>query len=66
VSEDIYLTAKQVQARYGGISEMSLWRWVRDCMNGFPPPVYFGRKRFWLLRELEAWERGNARQKAAA
>lgn len=66
MNDDIYLTAKQVKARYGGLSDMSLWRWLRDAKSEFPSPIMAGRKRLWLLRDLEKWERSRASSKAAA
>ena len=55
--EDTYkfLTAKQVRARYGGISDMSLWRWLQDDSN-FPKPMRVNGRRFWAVADLEAWE----------
>ena len=51
-----YLMAKQVRARYG-VSDMCLWRWLRDAATtGFPQPIRLGKRRFWKLSELEAWE----------
>jgi predicted DNA-binding transcriptional regulator AlpA len=50
-----YLTGPQVCARYG-ISDVSLWRWLRD--HDFPPPTLRIRdRRYWLESELVAWER---------
>ena len=42
MSEDadtIYLNAAQVRSRYGGMSDMALWRWLRDETLGFPKPL---------------------------
>ena len=50
-----YLIAKQVRARYG-VSDMCLWRWQRNDALGFPQPIRLGKRRFWKLSELEAWE----------
>ena len=33
--EDAYCTAAQVRARYGNVSDMSLYRWVRNPSLGF-------------------------------
>ena len=33
-----YLPASQVRTRYG-VSDMSLWRWLRDDALGFPHPI---------------------------
>ena len=29
-AQTVYLKATQVRERYGGISDMTLWRWLRD------------------------------------
>lgn len=57
------LTAKQVRQRCGGISDMSLWRWLDSDTLGFPKPVYIMRRRFWDADEVEEFI---ARQAAAS
>ena len=54
-----YLPAGAVRARYG-VSDMSLWRWLRDEAMRFPAPIRINRRRFWKLAELEAWETSRA------
>jgi hypothetical protein len=54
---DRYLTSQQVRHRYGDVSDMSLWRWLHDGKIGFPRPIIINRRRYWHLRDLEAWER---------
>ncbi|MCI0348840.1 MAG: hypothetical protein L0Z53_05385, partial [Acidobacteriales bacterium] len=56
----VFLTARQVCARYGGISDMSLWRWLHDEQLAFPQPLVISKRRYWRLGELEAWERRRA------
>jgi hypothetical protein len=51
-----YLPARLVRRRYGDISAMSLHRWLADNKLSFPKPIYFGRNRFWRLRDLIEWE----------
>lgn len=41
-----YLPASQVRARYG-VSEMSIWRWLRDERLGFPAPIRINGRRYW-------------------
>jgi predicted DNA-binding transcriptional regulator AlpA len=57
VSDDVrYLTAGQVRVRFGGVSDMWLWRYIRD--HGFPKPVRFGgptSARHWLISDIEQW-----------
>lgn len=50
-----FLPARKVLDRYG-ISDMTLWRWLRDENMGFPQPTYLGRYRYWRIAEIEAWE----------
>ncbi|MFO1520461.1 MAG: transcriptional regulator [Kiritimatiellia bacterium] len=37
----------------GGISEMTLWRWLKR--SDFPRPTYVGRYRYWRERDVEDW-----------
>ncbi len=61
-SKKIYLTASQVRDRYGGVSAMTIHRWLRDPRMRFPEPLYIGRLRYWSLPDLEVWERTRARR----
>jgi predicted DNA-binding transcriptional regulator AlpA len=54
--DDRYLTARMVKERFGGVSDMWLWRRLRHDAD-FPPPLMIGARRFWKLAELIAWER---------
>ena len=53
----VYLNAAQVRSRYGGMSDMALWRWLHDEELGFPQPVRINKRRFWKATDLSAWER---------
>ena len=55
VTDDTYLSAPQVLSRYS-ISDMSLYRWLKDPRKAFPKPYYIGRFRFWKVSELGLWE----------
>ena len=39
----------------GGISTMTLARWLVDPAKSFPRPVYIGRRRFWREAEILDW-----------
>ncbi|MCK1293417.1 hypothetical protein [Bradyrhizobium sp. 30] len=53
----IWITSTQVLARYGGKSQMWLWRKInRD--DAFPKPVYFGRLMMFSVAELDTFDRG--------
>jgi predicted DNA-binding transcriptional regulator AlpA len=64
-SEVVYIDAARVKRRYGGVSDMTLFRWLRDEAMAFPRPVYFNdRRRMWRLDELEDWEQARRAQPA--
>jgi hypothetical protein len=52
----IWLTAAQVRARYGGLSDMWLWTKNRNDAS-FPKPIYQGRLRLYSVQELDAYDR---------
>lgn len=59
------LTAKQVRQRYGGISDMSLWRWLRAPELKFPKPLLINGRRYWRLVDLGRWEDQHSKSEAA-
>lgn len=56
-----YLTARQVRARFGGISDMSLHRWLCNEALAFPKPIVIQRRRYFRLDDVEAFEANKAR-----
>jgi hypothetical protein len=50
-----YLTARQVRERYGGRSEMWLWRRERRDPE-WPRPMVTGRRKFYDERELDDYD----------
>jgi predicted DNA-binding transcriptional regulator AlpA len=62
-SEKQLLTAKQICNRFGGISEMALWRWLQDPNLAFPKPFMINSRRYWVEAEIDAWL--EARREAA-
>jgi hypothetical protein len=55
----MYLPSRQVRERYH-VSDMSLWRWLRDPKLNFPQPTIINGRRYWRLEDLETWERDRA------
>jgi predicted DNA-binding transcriptional regulator AlpA len=50
-----YLSAAQVKARYGGVSDM--WIHRKLVGHGFPKPHTFGTAaRYWRVADLDFWE----------
>jgi hypothetical protein len=52
----VYISTQQLRERYGGVSHMWIERRLNDDAQ-FPRPAYFGRRRFWSLAAIAAWER---------
>jgi hypothetical protein len=63
---DVYLDSRAVRRRYGGRSDVSLWRWARDPKLGFPQPIYIQKYRYWRLADLLEWERTRPTSKTDA
>jgi len=66
VSEKQYIIRKNLRARYGNISEMTLWRWEHDEKLGFPRAIDINGRKYYDLAEIEAWERKRAAATASA
>jgi hypothetical protein len=61
MAEDLHITyanAARVRARYSDITDMTLWRWLRDEDLGFPKPYVINGRRFWKVSELDEFDRG--------
>ena len=56
VSETTLISARTVRAELGGISDMTLWRWLQRADLGFPQPIYIARRRYWRRADIEAWK----------
>jgi predicted DNA-binding transcriptional regulator AlpA len=52
----LFLTAKQVKERYGGVSSTWLWRRSKDGAD-FPKPVKIHGRKFWEVKALEDFEK---------
>jgi len=55
------MTEKRIQAKamrvnlLGGISDMTLWRYLNDEALNFPQPIYINRRRLWREGDVIAW-----------
>ena len=47
--------AATVQQLCGGVSGMTLWRWLNNPVLNFPKPMYIGRRRYWREADIIAW-----------
>lgn len=58
------IPAARVRELCGGVSDMSLFRWLHNPALGFPRPIYISRRRYWREAEILTWL--DARAEAAA
>jgi len=49
------ISAATVRDLCGGVSDMTLWRWLNDRDMNFPELVYIQKRRYWREAELGAW-----------
>lgn len=49
------VSATSVRNDLGGISDMTLWRWLNNPALNFPKPIYITRRRYWRDVEVSAW-----------
>jgi predicted DNA-binding transcriptional regulator AlpA len=54
--------AETVRQLCGGVSDMTIWRWLQS--EDFPKPIYIGRRRYWREADVIDWM--NAREAEAA
>jgi predicted DNA-binding transcriptional regulator AlpA len=64
-TQDTFLTVPQVRARYGGVTARTIDRWIADPKLGFPRPVMINTRRYFVLAEVEAFERARAAARAS-
>ena len=58
--DDVHVNSSETCQICGGVSTMSLWRWLHDDELKFPPPVKINGRNYWKLAELRAWLAGRA------
>ena len=49
------LPAKEIRIIFGGVSQMTLWRWLHDESLGFPKPTVIRNRRYWDASEVETF-----------
>ena len=49
------MTSADVRQTCGGVSDMTVFRWLRDERANFPRPVYVNRRRYWRADEIRDW-----------
>ena len=59
------IPAADVRELCGGISDMSLWRYLNTTEMDFPRPIYIGRRRYWKEADIITWLEAQAENAAA-
>nr|WP_090158660.1 AlpA family phage regulatory protein [Loktanella sp. DSM 29012] len=39
----------------GGVSNMTIWRWLQDPDMNFPKPIKIGRRNYWREADMIVW-----------
>ncbi|MGR9154843.1 helix-turn-helix transcriptional regulator [Rhizobium leguminosarum] len=50
-----YITQPQLKRRYGSISDMTVWRWIKA--GRLPEPALFGNRNYFDISELDEADR---------
>lgn len=59
------ITARAVCEMCGGVSDMTIHRWLKDPEKDFPRPIYIGKRRYWREAEIVAWLDAQVNHEAA-
>lgn len=55
LEENRLVTANPVREMLGGVSDMTLWRYLADPELNFPKPIVINRRRYWREADVVAW-----------
>ena len=64
--DDDLITSREVRRMFGGVSEMTLWRWMKSESVQFPRPIVIHSKNYWLLGDLRRFRERCAASSADA
>jgi predicted DNA-binding transcriptional regulator AlpA len=59
-------TARKVRSQLGDISDVSLWRWIRNPTLKFPKPTKISGRLYFRADEIDAWIEAQAESHAQA
>ena len=46
------INSQDLREMFGGVSKMTVHRWLKDPQLNFPKPIFISRRRFWREAEL--------------
>jgi predicted DNA-binding transcriptional regulator AlpA len=64
--ENAVISSVRLRTICGGVSDMTVWRWLHDPELDFPQPIYIRRRRYWHEAEILAWIAAQAKTSAKA
>ena len=64
--DEEFVPSGQLRAELGEISDMTLWRWLRDSGLNFPRPVQIRNRRYWRRSEVDRWKATRIQKRKAA
>ena len=53
--DDDLLNSREIRRMFGGVCEMTIWRWTHSEQIGFPKPVQIGRRNYWRRGDIRRW-----------
>jgi predicted DNA-binding transcriptional regulator AlpA len=62
--DDALLNSAQTKARCGNVTDMCIWRWMRDPRVQFPQPLQINKRNYWRLGDLRRWQEEQAARSA--
>jgi predicted DNA-binding transcriptional regulator AlpA len=65
LDDDVLLTSAQTRARVGSVSNMCIWRWIRDPRVQFPDPIKINGRNYWRVGDLRRWQTERVTRAAA-
>ncbi len=65
LDDEALLNSTQTKARCGNVTDMCIWRWLRDPRVQFPQPVKINKRNYWRLGDLRRWQEQHAGKRAA-
>ncbi len=66
LDDEALLNSAQTKARCGNVTDMCIWRWLRDPRVQFPQPVKINRRNYWRLGDLRTWQNQHRTQNKQA
>ncbi len=49
------IPSKPLREKLGGISDMTLWRWLNNPEIDFPRPIMISKRRYWRELGIDEW-----------